>query len=1228
MGVRFKAIILLLLSVVFIANVYGQEQAVVCGFDDNEIPIESLQSLRGILDKSKLRPASTNDFYFCRVIVDVDYQTFLKYNGDTLFIKNEVANMIQRVSKIYENEINTKLVLVYTNIWKEASKDPYNNISNISTMLNNLRAVYASNTSLSRISSDVVMYLNSKGFSGAGGLASGKYNVSPWQNISTIAHEIGHNFGSPHTQSCNWPDGPLDFCYAVEGNCYTGALDNIKGSIMSYCNRSVNNFHPVSAALMFKNASERYTRVLNLFENIKLPNEWYANKDLYFSWNPAIQAEKYMIEVSPNQNFTELFFSDTTEQAFIVLHYLKKNSKYFVRVRPENRLGKGAWSNSMAVATTDLLETPVPLLPETNIINLSGTNINLVFSKIEEATEYQVETVGYSSSNTSFSFDLNKVTRRTNTNSLTFSLSNEAFTWRVRAVKGNQTSAWSKSFTHWMRPNAIAIEFPTSGINGFPLSFPVNYQSGLGDILQVKVTVSKNMDYSTPIVSEFLKGSTSSGQLNYPYFLNNLNPNTTYYIKFEEYNLDDFNVIEMPKGLVRFSERTFKTSSEDTYTRTISFFNRANIPTISRTLSEIAFNDNTAFVSTAEGIVKMDLDGKNSNLYDREKTKGDFGNILPEIRTDKTGNLWLLTRVSRRIAFDGLFPKVTFRLAKFDPVTLKMITFSDFVGSGNTIFVNFDPESQNVSNNTTAIHKLIKDSTESILTLPPTLRMIAPVQWAKNGAWLLVRNSSSLDDEILYFNYEKKSCTTYNKANGFLGSKISQIFVDSEDNLHVINSTSNEILKYSDIEKWQRMSFKVEGTNRIAGFKNSVLYLENIFAGNRNLYSLENNQIKLIENIPLPSTASSTIQLDRAGKIWILQTDKLLKIDLCDQLPSPRISSSKTLLVKNEEVRLFSEGCSTVKWFKDNELIPNLVTQELVLKAIESVIYKAQCVSNGCSSNFSNDIRINVVGLEFSGIDKKEICTNESLTFYIKTQGAFGPSNKIIANLFKDQLKTKVVLNESNKFYSLPLSNEISPGSYWVKVESTEPAIFPIDSFQFKINQIPTVSISAYKDIFVFDSTQIELVFTGQAPFSFKVNETQYSNVISKSFSINFKPLEPKQYSFRVSGFSDLNCPNGFVIGESTVNINSKINPKIANRWVKVYPVPLENTLSIDVYNKPGTTLKMKLTNSLGQIIKEEAFPISGFLENYKVNTLDISSGVYFLFIDTGKRKEMFKIVK
>ncbi|MFD2520989.1 GEVED domain-containing protein [Emticicia soli] len=58
--------------------------------------------------------------------------------------------------------------------------------------------------------------------------------------VKVITHEIGHNLGSSHTNSCRWPCGALDNCWTIEprpdgGRCTMSPFPEVRGTIMSYC---------------------------------------------------------------------------------------------------------------------------------------------------------------------------------------------------------------------------------------------------------------------------------------------------------------------------------------------------------------------------------------------------------------------------------------------------------------------------------------------------------------------------------------------------------------------------------------------------------------------------------------------------------------------------------------------------------------------------------------------------------------------------------------------------------------------------------------------------------------------------------------------------------------------------------------------------------------------------------------------------------------------------------
>jgi uncharacterized protein (TIGR02145 family) len=59
-----------------------------------------------------------------------------------------------------------------------------------------------------------------------------------WTAANFLAHEIGHNLGSPHTHACRWNGNntSIDNCYKPEGGCRLGPTPKKDGgTIMSYC---------------------------------------------------------------------------------------------------------------------------------------------------------------------------------------------------------------------------------------------------------------------------------------------------------------------------------------------------------------------------------------------------------------------------------------------------------------------------------------------------------------------------------------------------------------------------------------------------------------------------------------------------------------------------------------------------------------------------------------------------------------------------------------------------------------------------------------------------------------------------------------------------------------------------------------------------------------------------------------------------------------------------------
>lgn len=95
------------------------------------------------------------------------------------------------------------------------------------------------------------------------GFASVKPDFLPFRDayswtIEVIAHELGHLYGSPHTQDCAWNGNgtAIDGCYQSPG-CDRGPIPPNGGTIMSYCHlvngvgiNFARGFHPQVAAVI------------------------------------------------------------------------------------------------------------------------------------------------------------------------------------------------------------------------------------------------------------------------------------------------------------------------------------------------------------------------------------------------------------------------------------------------------------------------------------------------------------------------------------------------------------------------------------------------------------------------------------------------------------------------------------------------------------------------------------------------------------------------------------------------------------------------------------------------------------------------------------------------------------------------------------------------------------------------------------------------------------------
>lgn len=191
----------------------------------------------------------------CRAVsiaVESDFALYQRYQNDTTATQRFSIAVFNLTKQLYANE-NVDMKLHSLKVWNVL--DPYADF-NSGNQLNQLRQLRGgrdgdlvhlfSGLDINRTTAGGIAYLGAVCESYNVGLSMLTQPIAPlpiytW-NSSVVAHELGHNFGSPHTQNCAWPingtqgpTGAIDTCVAVEGGCYNGPLFPRIGTIMSYC---------------------------------------------------------------------------------------------------------------------------------------------------------------------------------------------------------------------------------------------------------------------------------------------------------------------------------------------------------------------------------------------------------------------------------------------------------------------------------------------------------------------------------------------------------------------------------------------------------------------------------------------------------------------------------------------------------------------------------------------------------------------------------------------------------------------------------------------------------------------------------------------------------------------------------------------------------------------------------------------------------------------------------
>jgi len=314
----------------------------------------------------------------------------------------------------------------------------------------------------------------------------------------------------------------------------------------------------------------------------------------------------------------------------------------------------------------------------------------------------------------------------------------------------------------------------------------------------------------------------------------------------------------------------------------------------------------------------------------------------------------------------------------------------------------------------------------------------------------------------------------------------------------------------------------------------------------------------------------------------------------------------------------------------------NATTQVTVTPQI-TTNYVVTRVSNACGEGISNGVAVVTVlipTITTGSPSVSQLCAGRSFTVPFQKSGDFPTGNAFTA-----QIST---VNEVTRFVSIPstdngtiltatIPDTVKAGSYFIRVVSAgQGNVLPgsVSSVKMTINPLPVATITGPANLFMGQSATLSIAITGDAPWTFNLNDGVKDTLISSSISPIAIRITPKTTSvYQITSISN-GCGVGRGAGTFRVQVDPVLGtepPVAAADWLKVYPTMIENKCTVEI------TSVISAREALFEIFDLNGRSLSKKSIRQKITEVDFTSrpsGMYLLKVQNGDRTSVQRIFK
>ncbi|MFC6194322.1 T9SS type A sorting domain-containing protein, partial [Dyadobacter subterraneus] len=296
-------------------------------------------------------------------------------------------------------------------------------------------------------------------------------------------------------------------------------------------------------------------------------------------------------------------------------------------------------------------------------------------------------------------------------------------------------------------------------------------------------------------------------------------------------------------------------------------------------------------------------------------------------------------------------------------------------------------------------------------------------------------------------------------------------------------------------------------------------------------------------------------------------------------------------------------------------------------------------VSNSCGKGIINGsalVTVQIPTLTIGVPSVSESCAGKTFTVQFQQSGSFPDGSTM-----KAQIST---VNETSKFISIPsvisgnvitatIPDTTVKGTYYIRIanigkDGSLIAAGNVSSGQITVNPLPVATISGATTIYMGATTNLKVDLTGNAPWTFSLNNGLTDSLVSTSVNpIIVKVIPKATTTYTISKVSN-QCGTGRGAGSARIQVDPVLGtepPVVSGDWLKIYPTLVDSKCTVEITSAVSAKeAEVEILDLNGRSLYKRSI-------NQKITEVDFSqrpAGLYLLKVQNGKYNSVQRILK